>query len=185
MASGVPSVLETERLRLRDWLDSDREPFAELNANPEAMRYFPAPYSREQSDHWVDRASASIKANGFGFWALERKEDLLFLGFVGLNRPAYELPFGPCVEIGWRLHPDHWGRGYATEAGKRVLRYAFEDLDLEEVVSFTGVRNLSSEKVMQRIGMDKDANTFLHPKVDPASDLAEHLLYRICREIPG
>lgn len=126
---------ETERLILRQWLPSDRAPFAELNADPEVMRYFPATLSREESDALADRAQAMIERHGWGFWAVEQKEDGDFIGFVGLNIPAVDLPFNPCVEVGWRLAQASWGQGYATEAARACLQVGFQQLYLAEIVS--------------------------------------------------
>lgn len=170
---------ETERLILRQWLPSDRAPFAELNADPEVMRYFPATLSREESDALADRAQAMIEQHGWGFWAVELKEDGDFIGFVGLNIPAVDLPFNPCVEVGWRLAQASWGQGYATEAARACLKVGFQQLNLAEIVSFTTVANRRSRAVMERLGMQLDPLTFEHPSVPEGSELREHCLYRL------
>ncbi len=172
------SELRTERLLLRQWRDSDREPFAELNGDPETMRYFPAPLTREESDALVDRASAHIAEHGWGWWAVEVVGGAPFVGFVGLSVPR----FAPdLVEVGWRLHRDHWGHGYATEAARESLRFGFEDLRLEEIVSFTTVANTPSRRVMERIGMTHDpARDFDHPAL-PDWPQKRHVFYAIAR----
>ena len=178
----------TARLRLRQWTERDREPYAALNGDPEVMRYFPAPYAPEESHAQLERMRAQIEAHGFGFMAVERLDSGDLIGFVGLNRPSYELPMGPCVEIGWRLAKAHWGLGFATEAAQHCVRFGFEDLKLEEIVSFTSLWNRPSIAVMERLGMRRDAETFRHPKVPATSELAEHCLYRIqpeARPWPG
>ena len=178
--------LSSPRLLLRPWRDSDRKPFAMMGQDPRVMRYFPAPLTRAQSDALIDRAMEGIRTRGYGFWAVERKDTEAFIGFVGLSVPSYGLPCGPCIEVGWRLHSDHWGQGFATEASRVALRFGFEKIQLEEIVSFTSLVNRASEAVMERLGMVRDAETFMHPKVDPQSELAEHVLYRLSRSThPG
>jgi RimJ/RimL family protein N-acetyltransferase len=106
--------IETDRLYLRQWASSDRQPFAELNADPEVMKYFPSTLGREESDAMADRCESLIEERGWGFWAVETKADGRFIGFVGLHVPIAELPFSPCVEVGWRISSSSWGKGYAT-----------------------------------------------------------------------
>ena len=172
--------LRTERLLLRGWRESDREPFAALNADAEVMRYFPAPLSRAESDALAERASAFLAERSWGLWAVER--DGVFLGFTGLAEPRFDAHFTPAVEIGWRLARSAWGFGYATEAATAVLRFAFEELRLREVVSFTAVDNRRSRAVMERIGMARDERgDFDHPAVPVGSPLRRHVLYRAAK----
>jgi RimJ/RimL family protein N-acetyltransferase len=172
-------TLVTARTRLRPWTDADRAPFAALNADPEVMAYFPSTLSRHESDALVDRIRAAFDAQGFGFWALEVDGGPAFVGFVGLSVPPYPLPFGPCVEIGWRLARTAWGHGYAQEAAREALRFGLEDLALPEIVSFTARSNLRSQRVMQAIGMQPDpAGDFVHPRLPAGHPLAPHVLYR-------
>jgi RimJ/RimL family protein N-acetyltransferase len=173
---------ETERLCLRQWRPQDREPFAELNADPKVMEYLPALLDREASDAMADRYQSLIAERGWGFWAVEKRDTKQFIGFVGLHIPVAELPFSPCVEIGWRLAFQYWGKGFATEAAKTCLRVGFGLLGLSEIVSFTTVRNFNSRAVMARLGMRECAETFEHPHVPPGSALREHCLYRLSRE---
>lgn len=174
--------IETERLYLRQWTAEDRAPFAELNADPQVMRYFPACFSRAESDAMADKCARLIDDRGWGFWAVERKADGRFMGFVGLHTPFVELPFNPCVEIGWRLGKTFWGQGYATEAAKASLRIGFEALELPEIVSFTAVINRPSRAVMERLGMVPATATFGHPSVPEDHVLREHCLYRLTRQ---
>src|SRR5690606_25323375 len=127
---------ETDRLLLRQWRESDKEPFYALNSDPRVMEYFPALLSKVKSDSVVDRAKSLIMERGWGFWAAELKETGAFIGFVGLHVPTDDLPFSPCVEIGWRLAHEHWGKGYATEAALAALNVGFHQLLLNEIVSF-------------------------------------------------
>ena len=173
--------LRTERLVLRQWRDDDREPFAALNADPIVMEHFPSTMTREESDAYVDRVAALIDERGWGTWAVEVAATGDFIGFVGLNEPRFEAHFTPAVEIGWRLGRNAWGHGYATEAARAVLAYAFEELELDEVVSFTTVENHRSRRVMERIGMTRDpADDFDHPNVT-VERVRPHVLYRLAR----
>jgi RimJ/RimL family protein N-acetyltransferase len=179
---GSERELRTERLLLRGWRESDLTPFAALNADPEVMRYFPAPMSRAESDALAARASASLRERGWGLWAVDR--DGGFLGFTGLAVPRFEAHFAPAVEIGWRFARSAWGSGYATEAATAVLQFAFDELGLAEVVSFTAAENRRSRAVMERIGMLHDAGgDFDHPGIAAGSPLRRHVLYRTSRTL--
>ena len=176
--------LETERLILRPWEDRDLDAFAAMNADPEVMRYFPSVMDRDGTAAMMERARAKLTADGFCVFPVERKVDGAFLGFVGLNRPSYDkpLPFDPCVEFAWRLVRSAWGQGYATEAAKAWMGFGFETLGLDEIVAFTTVTNIPSQKVMQRLGMVRDpADDFLHPMLAQDHPLAPHVLFRLAR----
>jgi RimJ/RimL family protein N-acetyltransferase len=173
---------DTPRLRLRQWIDADRDPFARLCSDPRVMEFFPNLLARAASDAIVDRIQSRIAERGWGFWAVESKLDRQFIGFVGLNIPAVELPFSPCVEVGWRLACEYWGKGYATEAAKGALATGFDRLNLPEIVAFTATTNRRSRAVMERLGMECDAATFEHPSLDVGHPLRAHYLYRLTRE---
>ncbi|MEO0518112.1 MAG: GNAT family N-acetyltransferase [Cyanobacteria bacterium P01_A01_bin.116] len=174
--------LETTRLRLRQWIDADKVPFAQLNADVRVMEFFPNTLSKLRSDAVATQIQHAIAQNGWGFWAVDVKGKHPFIGMVGLNRPAYELPFGPCVEVGWRLGYPYWGHGYATEAAKAAIAFGFETLNLEEIVSFTALVNVRSQAVMERLGMMRSPNTFNHPSVKKGSLLEEHCLYTLTQK---
>lgn len=172
-------MISTPRLLLRAWKDSDREPFASLNADPEVMEFFPALLSRSESDGLVDRINTHLNEHGFTFFAAELKEDGTFIGFIGMARPTFKAHFTPCVEIGWRLARPYWNLGLATEGAKAILRYGFEQLKLAEIVSFAVAANLRSRRVMERIGMTYDpADDFDHPNLPAGHPLSMHVLYR-------
>jgi RimJ/RimL family protein N-acetyltransferase len=174
--------IHTERLRLRPWRAADREPFAKLNADARVMRYFPSPLSREESNALADTLQAHIEQHGWGPWAVEVPNVTAFAGFVGLATPRFESHFTPCTEIGWRLGPEFWGRGYATEGALAVLEFGFRELGLDEIVSFTTVSNSPSRRVMERIGMTHDpADDFDHPLLPARHALRRHVLYRRSR----
>ena len=173
--------IDTPRLRLRQWCEADREPFAALNADPAVMEFFPALQSRAASDANIDAWRSQLEAQGWSNWAVEVRASGQFIGFTGLSVPRRVLPFSPCVEVGWRLAREHWGHGYATEAGQAALRVGFERLALAEVVSFTAVGNLRSRSVMERIGMRDTHQDFEYPGIPEGHALRLHCLYRIRR----
>ena len=177
-----PIEVTTQRLRLRQWQEADREPYAALNADPAVMRYFAGTQSREASDRSIDGWRAELDERGWSNWAVESLESGAFVGFIGLSVPKRALPFMPCVEIGYRLAREHWGKGFATEGAKAALAVAFARLALDEVVSFTAVLNLPSRAVMERIGMTNANEDFDHPALPEGSELKRHCLYRISRE---
>jgi RimJ/RimL family protein N-acetyltransferase len=180
MASDDPDVvLRTERIALRRWRPADREPFAALNADPLVMAHFMWPHSRAQSDAFADLIEQELAERPFGLWALEIPGVTPFAGFVGLHVPSFTAHFTPCVEIGWRLAAAYWGRGYATEAARAALAYAWDPLALPEIVSFTTVSHAKSRAVMERIGMRRDpADDFDHPRLPEGHPLRPHVLYR-------
>jgi RimJ/RimL family protein N-acetyltransferase len=175
--------LRTDRLLLREWQNADREPFAELNADPRVAEFLSGTLDRAASDALFDRIVGHWAKNGHGLWAVERIDDGAFLGFVGLATHAFEAAFMPSVEVGWRLAPAAWGHGYATEAARAALRFGFENLGLAEIVSFTVPGNVKSRAVMERLGMTRDAaGDFDHPRLPEGHRLRRHVLYRLGRE---
>jgi RimJ/RimL family protein N-acetyltransferase len=172
--------LRTDRLLLRQWRDDDLEAFAELNSDPEVIRHFPRGLSRAESDTLADRQRTLIAERGWGLWAVEAPEG--FIGFVGLSEPRFEAHFTPAVEVGWRLAKRGWRKGYATEAARSVVAFGFDELALEEIVSFTFAGNERSRGVMERLGMTHDpADDFDHPLLPARDPLRHHVLYRLRR----
>jgi RimJ/RimL family protein N-acetyltransferase len=173
--------LSTDRLLLRQWREADREPFADLNADPEVMRYFTSTMTREESDAFAHDIAAEIDHQGWGLWAVEVVGGPGFIGFAGLNEPRFEAHFTPAVEVGWRLARDHWGHGYATEAARAAVGFGFAKLGLDEVVSMIVPANTRSRHVAERLGMTRDpADDFDHPRVTEGP-LRRHMLYRLAR----
>ncbi|MEZ5399974.1 MAG: GNAT family N-acetyltransferase [Bryobacteraceae bacterium] len=172
------TIITTDRLRLRHWTAADREPFARLSADPEVMRHFPSPLARVESDALADRIAARCTEDGFTLYAAELRETGAFLGFIGLLRIRFEAWFTPAVEVGWRLDRAYWNRGLATEGARAVALHAFENLGLEELVSFTAPDNLASRRVMEKIGMRPDGE-FEHPHLPEGHRLRQHVLYRL------
>ena len=173
---------DTPRLRLRQWRESDLEPFFALACDPQVMEFLLPLPTRADSDALVRRIEARFAENGWGFWAVEHKASGAFMGFTGLSSPAVDLPFSPCVEIGWRFGRQWWGQGFASEAARGALQVGFERLGLAEIVAFTTWNNTRSSAVMERIGMHEDvAGAFDHPLVPEGHALRRHRLYRIGR----
>lgn len=176
-------AMESDRLRLRAWKESDLAPFAEINADPDVAEFLPRVLSAEESDDLALRIRALFAEHSFGLWAAEEIASQRFMGFVGLMVPNFDAHFMPCVEIGWRLGREHWGKGYATEGARLALRYAFEHLSLDEIVSFTVPMNERSQSVMRKLGMTHDPeDNFDHPKLPDGDRLRRHVLYRLTRE---
>ena len=168
--------IETPRLLLRRWRESDLELFAEMNADPEVMRYFPEPYSQERTKTLFDAIQREFAEYGYGLYAVEEKATGQFMGHTGFHHAELDVDFCPCIEIGWRLHKAFWNKEYATEGAKACLRHGFNRLGFDKVYSFTAVVNLPSERVMQKIGMKLERH-FEHPEVPEGHPLRPHVLY--------
>ena len=178
--------LETERLILRQWQADDFATFAQMNADPKVMQYFPKLLSEQTSDLIAHKCQQLISDKGWGFWAVSLREGSEnkgnFIGMVGLNEIHADMPFAPGVEIGWRLHKAYWRNGYAFEAAQAALKFAFTVLDLDEIVAFTAVINKPSQQLMQRLGMRNTQQDFNHPMLNPHHALAKHVLYKINKD---
>lgn len=172
--------IETKRLILRDYEEEDILKLAEINEDEIVMEFFPRPYDLVETQDFVVSQNEQMREKKFGFFAVEEKKTKRFIGFVGLNKPDFQASFMPAIEIGWRLDHAKWNQGFATEAAKAVLEYGFDEIGLEEIVSFTASINLKSRKIMEKIGMKYDEKyDFIHPKIQPGHRLAKHVLYRI------
>ena len=175
-----PDVLLTARLLLRRWRQADRQAFAAMNADREVMEYLAGPLTSAESYSLLDWIEAEFEQRRFGLWALEVAQTGQFIGFTGLSVPRFEAPFTPAVEIAWRLTKRCWGNGYATEAARRALAFAFETVGLQEVVAFTSRLNTRSQVVMSRIGMTyDDAGDFDRPGLALGDPLRPHVLWRV------
>ena len=166
-----------EQVTLRQWRDSDLEPYAAMNADAEVMRYFPSLLTHDQSEASLLRQRTLIAQRGWGLWVVN--VDGAFAGFTGLAIPSFEAPFMPCVEVGWRLRHEYWGRGIAYRAGLRALEHGFGVLKLPEIVSFTATVNAPSRRLMERLGFVHDvASDFDHPSIPQGHELRRHVFYR-------
>jgi len=180
-------TIRTERLLMRRWLDSDREPFAALNADPKTMRYFAATLDRLASDAFVDLIETRFERQGYGLWALEVTDTGEFIGLTGLNPMPDDVPGAGGTEVAWRLARHAWHRGYATEAARAALDVAFEGVGMTEVWSMTAVLNEPSQAVMRRLGLSEVAR-FNHPRVPAGHPLRPHVTYHLaspCSAVTG
>jgi RimJ/RimL family protein N-acetyltransferase len=175
-------TVRTDRLVMRRWLDSDREPFATLNADPQTMVFFPQTLDREASDRLVDLIEERFDQQGYGLWALEIAGTGEFIGFTGLNPMPDGVPGAGGVEVGWRLDRHAWHHGYATEAGRAALGVAFDGVGLAEIWSITAILNDPSQAVMRRLGLTEVAR-FDHPRVPAGHPVQPHVAYH--RRRPG
>ncbi len=174
--------LETVRLIMRRWQDSDREPFAELNADPETMRFFPNTLERAGSDALIETIESRFESQGYGLWALEVAATGEFIGFTGLNPMPDDVPGAGGMEVGWRLAKRAWHKGYATEAANAAVEVAFRGVGLREIWSITAVLNEPSIAVMRRIGLT-EVDRFDHPRITPGHPLRPHVAYH--KDNPG
>ena len=174
--------ITTDRLRLREWTDNDRQSFADMSADPEVMQFMMPLQRGKAFGPWIDDQISHLQENGFCFFAVERKEDEAFVGTVGLRRVGYDAFFTPAVEIGWRIARPFWGRGYAPEAAKACLQFGFDVLKLPEILAITVPANVKSRRVMVKLGMKYDPKEdFDHPSVPEGHPFRRHVLYRLTR----
>ena len=147
-------TLETENLILRPFKDDDVDDYFGVLDSPEVRRWLHIPESLDRSDAWQQMAwfVGQWELRGTGHWALEEKKSGQFVGRAGLHRP--ERHDWPGVEVGWLLHPDYWGRGYATEAGAVAVRYGFEELQVDKLFSCILPENHRSQAVAKRLGFE-------------------------------
>ena len=176
-------IIRTSRLGLRPWCEEDLAPFQEMNRSPDVMRYFPKLLTDEETESTYTRLVRHQEEHGYCFFATDVLSTSEFIGFIGIVNTRIEVHFAPCIEIGWRLHPSAWGNGYATEGAQACLEWAFENLEVDTIYSYTPHSNTPSQRVMQKIGMTPDG-TFSHPLV-LGHELEKHVLYKINRPDVG
>lgn len=173
------TILETQRLILRQWQDSDLHSMAKINQDPKVMEHFPAPKTFEETRNFIAGNKALNEQVGYFLYAVELKNNHDLIGFVGLQPVGEDMPCAPAVEIGWRIGSKYWGQGYATEAAQAVVEHAFNNLGLNELVTFTATTNTRSEKLMQHLGFARsEDDDFDHPQIAEGHKLRRHLFYR-------
>ena len=175
-------IFQSERLGFRNWTVDDLHPFSQMNMDKDVMEFFPNKLTFNQTKIFLNRLKKEFIQNGFTFYAVEIVENGEFIGFIGIEEANFDADFTPCIEIGWRLKKSAWNRGYATEGAIKCLYYAFSNLNIETIYSFTAAINKKSENVMKKIGMKK-VGEFLHTKITKDHKLNPHVLYRINKEI--
>jgi RimJ/RimL family protein N-acetyltransferase/GNAT superfamily N-acetyltransferase len=176
----MKAIIKTERLVLRQWREDDLDPLARLNTDSQVMEFFPGPLTREESAARLEVYSKHIHDHGWGLWAVSAPSVSDFIGWIGLWPIGFDAHFTPATEVGWRLLPEFWGLGYATEGARASIQYGFEILKLDEIVSITVPENIRSRRIMEKIGMHRDPkDDFDHPRFPEGYPLRRHVLYRI------
>lgn len=175
-------TIQTERLVFRQWNKKDIKPLAKLYSDPRVMEFWKVKNLEDtvrEYNHFV----STIEKNGWGFWAIELRESHEFIGLIGLENVGFKAHFTPAVEIGWRLHYDFWGKGYATEGAIAVLQYGFESLNLNEIVAFTCALNVRSRNVMEKLKMRYNPiDDFDDPDFPEGHPYKRSVLYRITKK---
>lgn len=172
--------MQTNRLIIRTWEERDLNTLYQINQDPRVMEFFPHLPDWKETQQLFDKINEHQAIHGYSLYATERKDSGEMIGFVGLLTADFPAHFTPATEIGWRLGCKHWGQGFATEAASAILEYAFVQLKLSEIVSFTAEINLRSRRVMEKIGLHHDPkDDFDHPKLAKTSPLLRHVLYRL------
>jgi len=172
-------VIETDRLILRTWKDKDCAEYFRINQDPKVLEHLPGPLTMDEANDFIMRMRKQWDEKNYTIWAAEEKYAGKFIGFIGLSYLNWGEPFEPCVEIGWRLGSEHWGKGYATEGAKAALEYGFDVCRLEEIVAITVPANTRSQRVMDKIGLIRDMEAdFAHPKLPADHRLSQHIFYR-------
>lgn len=171
-------IFKSERLGFRNWRDEDLEDFAMLNADEVVMEHFPHTLSREEVEEIYHNLREHYTEYGYTYYATDVLETQEFIGMIGLAFQQYQTIYTPAIDIGWRLRRSAWGKGYATEGAKRCLQYAFEELEIDQVISVCTIQNSKSENVMKKIGMTRKGE-FNHPEVREYPDYEKHVCYEI------
>lgn len=175
-------MIETERLILRGWKESDVAAFHAMCNDPEVMEFLGPLMTLDEAKAARERTNGHLAEHGFCFWALERREDGAFLGFCGVKLGPEKTPIEGEIEIGWRLARRWWQHGYAREAAQASLDWVWANLDVDSVAAITTVSNARSWRLMERLGMARaPEDDFDHPDVPPGSALVPHITYRILR----
>lgn len=171
-------LFETKRMGIRNWEESDISTFVKMGKDKEVMKYFPWVMTEEQSTKFIDRMRNQFEKKGYAYIPIVNLENGEFLGMVGLMDQNYDNYLGEFVDIGWRLKKSEWGKGYATEGAKGWLDFGFNEKKIETIYSVAPLLNLGSEKVMQKIGLEK-VDELEHPKIPEGNPLRQCCLYKI------
>ena len=144
------------------------------------MEYFPSLQDLARTKKLIDKANKHFNEYGYSMYATEIKETGAFIGFIGLLTVDFKASFTPATEIGWRLSSKYWNQGYTTEGAKSLLSYAFNYLNIPEIVSFTSINNTASIRVMEKIGLKHNSSDdFNNPDMPNNSPLFRNVLYRL------
>ncbi len=171
-------LFKSDRLGFRNWSNKDVAEFAKLNADEEVMEHFPKTLSKKEVEELIQKLRHHFAKNGFTYYAIEILATKEFIGMLGLAFQEYQTEFTPAIDIGWRLKRSAWGKGYATEGAKRCLKYAFDELGIDKIISVCTIHNQQSENVMKKIGMTK-IGAFNHPEMINHPEYEKHFCYEI------
>lgn len=175
--------LETERLVLRDWTPDDVVHFARINSDPIIMEYYPSRLDSKATDRLVTHFQDHITKHGYGFYAVEHKDDGAFVGFSGLAQVPKSLPFAPAVELAWRLDYGYWGKGYGSEVTRALLAHGFGALGLDEIVAYCVEHHVRAQALLEKIKFTRDkAADFVYAPNRDASAKRDYRLYRMAAE---
>ena len=170
------TILETERLLLREMTTADFEPLCEILQDPEVMYAYEHAFSDEEVRNWLNNQLRRYREDGFGLWAVIRKTDETFIGQTGLT--MQDIGDRQVVEVGYLFRKDAWGQGYATEAAQACKKYAFQELNLPEVWSIIRDSNAASQAVAKRNGMAPVGSIVTHYC---GLDMP-HILFKVARK---
>lgn len=172
------ATIATERLTIRQWRAQDVEPMGRIHGDAAVGRWLGGTLDRSANAAFIDRQAVGLALRGIGMFAVERTVDGVLVGSVGLGGVGHDYPFGPAIEVAWRLSPKHQGRGYAGEAAAAVLRYGTSTFGVARIAAFTAVGNEASLSVMLRLGMRADEliAEFDHPRLAAGHPLRRHAL---------
>lgn len=176
----MKTYLETDRLILRDWSKDDQVHFARINSDALIMEHYPTRLDEAASARLAGHFQEHITKHGFGFFAVESKENKAFVGFAGLSPVPKAMPFAPAVEIAWRFDYDFWGKGYGSEATSAILAHGFDVLGLDEIVAYCVVDNTRAQRILEKIGFTHDAKAdFSYAPRRQKKAVNEYYLYRM------
>jgi RimJ/RimL family protein N-acetyltransferase len=176
--------LETPRLVLRSWHEADVEPFYAICSDPVVMETLGPLMTREETAALVERVQRLQDELGHTMWVMESKAENKLIGWCGVIRGPKGTPIHDKLEVGWRMTPSAWGKGFVTEAATAAMTWAFDNLPDAAIWAITAVINQRSRAVMERLGMAHDpALDFDHPNVAADSPLLRHVTYRIDRNL--
>lgn len=176
------NIIETERLLFRTWKETDAVAYFAINQESKVLEFLPGPLTIDVVKQFIADKNQCFVDHQYTLWAVEEKMTGAMMGFIGFSSPSWKAHFTPCIEIGWRLGSQYWGKGYATEGAKAVLEYGFKQFDWDQIVSFTVPDNSRSIRVMEKIGMKRDLDgDFVHPVLPLDHPLSWHVLYRLSR----
>lgn len=175
-------IFKSKRLGFRNWNENDLTELSKINANLEVMEHFPKPLTDKETTKFIQRLKNHYEKNGYTYFATEILESGELIGFIGLAFQDYKTDFTPAVDIGWRLKKSAWGKGFATEGAKKCIEFAFNELNLNNVISTCTKKNYKSESVMKKIGMEK-MGEFNHPKLKEYPEYENCVCYRINKNV--